>query len=273
MSLQVTELADPGRPFDETSGKLTGERTFVVYDADESVTVNGMMARSAPGIPRRFDFHPNNTLLRVLRAVPKPMVSRANTWKVTVSYGIMEVETVPPDNDEPEEGEPGYIEYNTSVHAEWVDGWRADPRYGFGSGRWLSGQPTRADIGGTDIDSQGEPASYEIRMISLDISETFSTPPPTGVWLRMVNNRNYAGFLDSEAGKTLYKGFDVDRVGAQLWNVTHHFWHDDAYHLRQFPLRAADGKPVIDTDGNAKTVYWVQPYPKMEDFNILGFRL
>ena len=287
MSLQVTELADPGRTFAEDSnGGLTGDRTFVVYDDAGTITISGILARSAPGIPQMYDFHPDHTLLRVLQAVPTPIMGRANTWRVVVEYGLLDPGISDPDPTEPDPGEPGYIEYNTSIHAEWVVGWRSNtsqvsPYYaemivpGAGVGSWLQGQVPRTDIRGTPIDSQGEPASYEVRMMSLDVTEIHTSPPPWAVYRGLINKRNFPGFLGAELGTVLYKGVDVDRVAHNRWQAVHHFWHDEMYHLRQYPKRGEDGKAVIDTSsaGNAVYVYFMQPYPQMADFNILGFRL
>jgi hypothetical protein len=93
-----------------------------------------------------------------------------------------------------------------------------------------------------------------------------------------VGARNKSMFLGARDGKLLYVGASSRRVRDQLYEITHTFEFDNAKHQEQAPQPGVGlfGKK-ISTSGDYKDrafpVYWIQPYPKLLDFNQLGINL
>lgn len=136
--------------------------------------------------------------------------------------------------------------------------------------------PATTDIGGTRIDTGGDPVSHLVPRQELRVTNYLSSVP-YDTYAAVVGKRNSATFLGKPAGYLLYRGTTDTRVGLNRYEVTHEFVYDGLAHLRQKPKLDQDRQPIIELDGGgiprAKHVFWVQPFPNTADFSTLGIVL
>jgi len=263
MAVTVVELPEDSAStsFDEAGvEKHDASRKFVIYDAalsDSSVTLNIAQAVYHKSLPQMGDEHPDfvGTLRVVKRAISR-MADRHDSYSIAYTYEPM--------LDEPQAG----IEISSSTAAEFVDKWRTDAIYPLD----VSDPSDTLDVGGTKIDSGGEPTSALQKQQTYDTSfETPSVDVPT--LFEAMGKRNDAVWQGFEKGTLVYLGVSVSQSGAGLVKRSDKFLYDFDYHLRQTVAPGAldgDLNPTLDSSGNATTIVWRQPFPETTSFDSLG---
>ena len=177
----------------------------------------------------------------------------------------------PPDPIAELPNEVGYVELSSEIRAEFVLAYRKEPNL---PDRGIPEQPAEGeqqdpeiDIEGEHIDAGGNPTSVMRKIQELVLTETVEGEPPFGTYGRFRFHRNSIPFLGARPGRVLYRGASVRRTGIEVYQVSHSFVDDDAFHLKQQPLVDQWGVPLLDADKTARKVYHIQPFPDMDDLN------
>lgn len=156
--------------------------------------------------------------------------------------------------------------------------------------------PPSAWIGGTKVDSNGQPLQFKIAQQSIQVDILWdrtsdnatavnagyaSSPDPPSEWTSVYcNTRNDASFLGWPTGYVTYLGWTANESPDEWLVVSHRFLADDWQFLEQRPGPNAAGKPllaagpnwgsspVVPTQSQAY-VAWYQPYETLTDFSTL----
>ena len=178
------------------------------------------------------------------------------------------------------EQEVGFTSIETSISATTVDIYR--------TGATLPSDksaPTLIDIGGTKVDSSGDPISYVLPMTNLSVRNVVYGRPSYGSIMALAgktNNGSYTvcGFT-AATHSLLFTGCSSSRTAPNTYEINFQFTYDpNEYHLRQVPLRDVDGRVMTSrvTPGSAVSeanperadkVYYKQPFGT-GDFTGLG---
>lgn len=302
MAIQVFELAESDSQSTQDRAK-TNERTIRVVDDDpaSTVVISAVFALSQPTMPAFGSPHPYDPTLFAadyrMRRVPGTAYGYDVTW--TYKPGSPDLGGHP----EPDPEDEDFVGVSIRAQSIWVDGWRSSPDEPGGnyaiSGIGVitipplpldentGGNPdtiTRLlniDIGGVQIDSNGEPVSIPVTVIDNDLTHVVSNLGLLNTWSFLINGRNNASFLGYPVGTLVYKGFTVGRIGIEGYRVTHTMTYDQKLHLRQAGWRHnSDGRwatggswpgmTLGSLDRFAFPVRYVQPYPFVGNFATLG---
>lgn len=265
MAKVVNERKD-SRRYSKTNGRISAARTFRVYDDSTPITnpseIEALMGSSMPEVGDEF---PGVIGVFAIGYSITHIDQTTGMWDVEFTY-----ENTEPGSSQPEE--VGYVEVTIDVGAEFRDMWRAQP----GLRTFPLGKPDLLDILGTSIDSAGEPVSVLVRMSTLVITETVATKDIPAVLARSRaarGRRNSAVFQGAEAGKVLYLGATINRVALDKFSVQHKFNEDEYFHMLQKPSRDQNYevyKVLKNGQYRAQQVLFVQPFPKLYDFNALS---
>ena len=175
--------------------------------------------------------------------------SAGNACEVTVQYASQQVT------------DATFLQYSASVGGTFIDVWRRGANYN-------GGTQSSSDIGGTKVDSQGEPVSVFLTQATITKVRRYTTIPWSTIW-SAIGCRNSAGYEGAAAGKLLFKGVSVSTVAAGVYEVSYEMMSDDDFHMRQVPTREADGKVKRDSDGKAVEVKLIQPFASTTPFATL----
>ena len=128
------------------------------------------------------------------------------------------------------------------------------------------GEPSGGDIGGDPVDAGGVPTSVMRTQYELTVNVTKNGDSLTG-FSESVGKRCTNDVVGLDGAATLYMGAAIQRIGTNLFSVSHTFLYDSQYHLIQAPDYLPDGQPDLGTDpdvpselGHFKTVRHVQPF-------------
>ena len=128
------------------------------------------------------------------------------------------------------------------------------------------GDPSEADIGGDPVDAGGVPTSVMRTQYELTVNVTKNGDSLTG-FSESVGKRCTNDVIGLDGAATIYKGAAIQRIGTNLFSVSHTFLFDSHYHLIQAPDYLPDGQPDLGTDpddpstlGHFKNVRHVQPF-------------
>jgi len=178
------------------------------------------------------------------------------------------------------EGQPSFIAIEYSVQGEPVDIWRSGA-----TAPANKSTPADTDIGGTKVDSGGEPISSFNNVARVTVRNVIvgrPTPP-----LGFINRRNSNGFAigpySFDAHTVLFTGCNISRVGSSTYEIVYSFAYDEKFHLRQIAKKSAENGEVVksakaDTCGGTPTappsgqtshascVFWRQPFPDTATF-------
>ena len=181
-----------------------------------------------------------------------------DTWRVDYDFRSIQPPPVTANNNSASQGpeEVGFEEMTGRVTGGFDLVYRVGALINDGSGN-------EGDIGGSPVDVAGQPTSvfrakYEIQ-ISRTSYQQFSRE--IGTYGAEVGTRNARPIFGLETGYLLYKGATIQRVSHNSYRVTHAWQYDSMAHLIQAPKYTADGGLALDTNGNCKTVYAIQPFP------------
>lgn len=277
MAATIRELS---RSVQSQGGRGSGVRVFRVHDNGSGAnTISDMqdvfqlMGNTGLGdegvnyLPDKGNAFPDFAGLRVTDFTLSAVDGHADLWEVAFTYEQYSdgMNSAPSSALSTLPNEIGYVEEAANIRAEFVNEWRRLPIAPD------DGTPTdREDIRGIPIDLAGNPISVARNRMDLTLTETVAVPAfATYRGLRFT--RNSAEFKGVAVGKLLYLGAQVRRTGISVYQVQHTFAEDDYYHLVQQPVVDQDGDPVLGDSGeNAKTVYWIQPFPTLKDHGTLS---
>jgi hypothetical protein len=173
-----------------------------------------------------------------------------NTWELDLTFSSKQAATAT---------------YNRSadIGGEYIDVWRA------GAPSLQGGSPSSStDIGGTKVDSAGEPVSQFRVRSNVQITRVLTTAPFSSIW-GAIGTRNNASFEGAATGTLLFTGAKVATLDSCRYEVTYTFISDEWYHMVQRPRREADGKVELNTDKQAAFVSFFQPFPSTSNFSTL----
>lgn len=281
MTLQITpdrmtDLARIGR----RDGVKYEERPFlVVEDSGAAIDLDSLEQHSQ--IPAVGEEHPRRLGMYATRSNRFEFLGERSKGVFFVEYSAREI-------DIGIEGNPdvvGFVGYSDDVDAQFVDVWRGptpDPEDPDNIVIPVDGLPAEppTDIKGRKLDAGGEPVSWLYQRISFEITNTLGYVPDRGIRVQMQGRRNDATFLGFPTGTLLFADSTVDRVADKIFRCTWRFVGDQYMHMRQQPQLDDEGSPVLIGEGTdpdivhrARMVYWVQPHPILDDFDLLGITI
>lgn len=269
---QVSVEALETRSLSSTGGRLTGSRSFYVYDDDSSTPIlqPASIKFGTATLPAFGEAFPGETEVFATTFSIEAVPNSSYVWRVTWQYqsgGGGEI--IDPIEVQPVV--PGYVTFSLEYGGEFRDAWRADP----GLTLW-SPSYTGTDIGGTKIDAAGEPTSVFVPMQMLIVEETVTSGSMASrsINIRLqTGTRNSSAFYGAQNGTLLYEGASARRVSLTAYSVTHRFRYDEWLHARQQPRMNQQRQPDVDLYSGfiqANFVRWVQPFPNTSNFNALS---
>jgi hypothetical protein len=201
-------------------------------------------------------------------------------FRVTVNYTVNQFDPSGPDigDDGPVYQQTVQLNFRGKFEKLWRVNANADaePFTTDGSG---------VDIGGTPMDTFGEIERTTMIVkpqLQITMMRNVNIGVPTNYLSELqyfVGTRNNNNFLGAGKGKLLYVGATSRRVRDTLYEISHSFEFDQAKHQEQAPQPGVGpfGKQIQTSAGifqnRAFPVYWVQPYPVLRDFRLLGINL
>ena len=268
-------------------GKWSGTSAYVIRD-DAGAQINSSQIMSDSGIVTKLgpvEFSGGSgalsdlgsywaTRMRQVSFDLKQQDAGGYVWEATVNFDSNVGDQVTSPVDQKNEGQQGFTAVELSVQGEPVDVWRVGATLPTGGN---IENPPDTDIGGTKVDSGGEPISTFVNIARVTYRNVVVGRPT--VPLSAINTRNsvsYSVGAYSFAAKTLlFTGCSVSRVGVSTYEIVYTFAYDANYHLRQIATRMPDTREVqvgakADTCGSTPTssdkafamcVYWRQPFP------------
>ena len=204
-------------------------------------------------------------------------------WYATVSFESKTADNGTTTQDNKVEREVGFTAIEYSLSGEGVDVYRVNA-----TAPANKSTPADTDIGGTKVDSGGEPITFfnNVAKVTVRNVKAGRPTPPVGY----INNRNSAAFsigpYSFPADTLLFTGCSITRVGAATYEIVYSFVYDNGFHLRQIAKRGPDGQvikgkktdscgsaPTTVPDGevsNALCVFFRQPFPTTSAFSGIG---
>lgn len=270
MGLVASEIS---RTLTQGSDEPSGQREFLVYEDDSLAPAPTLkQAVGATGV-RLYnqDDPPVLGNLLPLEYNVKTDLEGPNKFIVTWKYGL---ETIQPDTDDNNPGDPDFIDFSIVQRPVAVDTWRAGVFTTTGT------DSIETDIGGTAVDSAGEPITTFITQqdLQIQVRSTSFDNIPIGTSLALLGTRNSQAFFGAQPGYLLYTGLSTQRDGVNSYNTTLTFTFDSQAHRRQQPQRSSTGEVIqeIKNEGEdnqrraATTVHLIQPFTFTADFTALG---
>lgn len=137
--------------------------------------------------------------------------------------------------------------------------------------------PTSVDIGGTPIDSFGDPVTVFVPQQEMTVTN-FRSDNNAILILGATGRRNNAFYNGAPAGHLVFAGATARRVSTSLYEVTYKMTFDPLGHCRQVALGDSAGIKMGAESGNppvcnASLVVWRQPFPTTINFGALGILL
>jgi hypothetical protein len=250
------------RSLSVSGGRISGSRTFHVYDDSSPITQPVAIQLGANGMPAKGDLFPGETSVYAISYTADPLGDGANTWRVTWTYG--------PNILSP--SDIGYVERTVSTQGAFFDVYRVNV-----PSSWGGNGSNGSDIGGTSVDSGGNPTSTIFLVITLGLVENVlenTVPGRLQTIATMVGKRNSQTFEGFAAGTLVYKGANSSRIGTGLFALSHQFEFRNDYHMVQQPRRNSQNDVILASSPSlgfvAQTVYFVQPFPQTANFNLLS---
>jgi hypothetical protein len=281
MATVIRELQE-SKPVEVQAGQKTATRRFAVFDDTtpanftrpdqvENIFGTGVFPNDMPTYGSAF---PGMTTLMAMEPRIKPMPGNPYVWEVEWAY--LRTNFVV-GSQQPYE--VGYREFSYEATGQFVDAWRTTGAAFIGASQ--SGTPVGlfTDIGGTAIDSGGDPTSLLLIQQVFSVLEVVEGSTLGGTFAAYIGKRNASPYLGASAGRLVYAGIQsTTRVATGIFARTHRIVWDAWCHMRQQPLRDEDGTVVkfARDDGGGLTTWhasyvrWVQPYPSTMDFGIFG---
>ena len=290
MPATVIELAS-SRRVSYNSGSPVGTREFTVLGAATEADVYALFVTDGEppnALPNKFSAYPNlSDLVPPVRMVAMDfeLVKDPDVlqkWLVTVTYREVTFGGAGPapapltqlaPNDE------GYLTVRGRTEGGFIEGWRihdtaAEWDFAYAS-KTSSGLPIyrvgdiAGDIGGRKIDVDGKPVSIETVREQITVDLTLSYIPNVNLIRTLASTRNSTAFLGIPIGSVLFKGASWANIAPGKWQVSYEFAADNFSHLVQSAAQV-EGRVIKDENGQAKTVSWVQPFPRLANHRSLN---
>lgn len=286
----VIELAS-SRRVSYNSGSPVGTREFTVTGAATEADVYNLFkvdGEPPNALPQKFSAYPNlSQLVPPVRLVALDFELTKDPdvlqkWMVTVTYREVVLQGAGPaptpltqlaPNDE------GYLTVRGRTEGGFIEGWRLhdtaeewDAKY---AQLTQTGLPiydindVNGDIGGRKIDVSGRPVSIETVREQITVDVTLAYIPNVELIRTLASTRNRTSFLGIPPGSVLFKGATWANIAPGKWSVSYEFAADNFSHLVQVAQETKTG-PVLGSDGHAKHVAWVQPFPKLAEHRDLN---
>jgi hypothetical protein len=257
LSQVVIEQANT-RTISDSGGKLSGTRSFFVWDDTTPITLPSQILFSG-SMPKNGDLFPGEVELFAMSFAISIEEKSNGIWKVVWTYGSGGGDGVPSIIPTA----IGYIQVSFNFSGQFKDSWRSNPNAGSG---------LNVDIGGQSIDCSGEPVSVFVPQHVVTITETVTAASlvQRSVNLRaFVATRNATSFFGAPAGYLLYQGCSGQRMSLTSYSLTHNFLFDAWKHQVQQPKRNQQRQVEIDGANGffyAYHVRWVTPFPTLSEF-------
>ena len=251
----------------DSKGKLTGSRTFLVYDDSGTLTVDDVF--DTVGLPTIGQPHPDSDSIVAISYSLRYHADRVATYVVTYSYGVMDYDH---SNEDATEEDNSDVDQDTAqafsirVGLSIIDIWKSEPDMPSNKDT-----PARTDIGGTLVSEGGYPISMALPIAELTLSQKISGFYNASAHLAKVGLRNSSEWQGFEAGSVLFTGVDVTQDQSGNNDISYQLTYDKNYHLRQVPERDEDGNPKVSLASDPPTlnVFFKQPFKQTTDFGFL----
>lgn len=295
MAIQIQIATDGGVNITFDRGKLGGTVAYRIWDdAGAALTVNGLLTDTTVinKLASTDEGGANGCLsdlgaflsarCRQVGFTLAPADAGDRVWVGTVTLDALANNTTTgTEKDTKNETQVGFTAIEASIQAEAVDTWRTGPTYPSGSS---IDSPAETDIGGTKVDSDGEPISGFLAVARITVRNVVNGRPT--VPTTYLNKRNDAsvtlGPYTFAARTLLFVGSNISRVGVSTYEQTWEFAYDVNYHLRQVVKKGANHEPETSNKADtctgafnapasgenryARCVYFKQPFPTTATF-------
>lgn len=265
MTVSVEESME-SREISTSGGKVTGTRTFHVWDDASPITEPDQIYLGVGGLPAIGELFPGSKTLYATSYTMTHIADSSRTWRVVFNYESADPTGISAPS------EPGYLQISFEYQGIPRELYRTSPGLDL-----QGGTPDDRDIGGKPIDSGGYATSFIVDQHLLVIEETVSAVSLSERSLNIrlsVATRNQSAFLGVVPGALLYEGCSGRRIGVGLYSLTHRFSFDPYYHMLQVPRRNSSGKVDLETTAQrgsyAGWVRYVQPFPILSEFGLIS---
>lgn len=279
-------------------GKWTGSTTYLIYDsAGASLTVH--LIRNGASAAGTLDFGAGNesdmaALMSFTGATYTPVQDGSDKYwtgvhnfEASTTIDGVAVEG----QDVLQEKQVGFTSIEVNAQANIVDVWRTGAT--LPTTNAYKTAPLLIDILGEKVDSAGDPISSIQGVLNISVRNVVIGRPNYLVFANTIGKRNSAIFtfgasttssqnLVCPIGTLVFDGATSSRIGPNQYEVNFSFTLDtQTFHLKQVPLRNADGSVICEqvTAGSvvsvsnpwrAVKVYYKQPFPNTDSFASLG---
>ena len=166
---------------------------------------------------------------------------------------------------------PSFIAKDMSTNAVATDFWRAVDTVPDVN------NPSDADIGGTPLDSFGDPVTVFVPQQEMTVTNIIGTNNATNI-VNATGRRNSLQFNGAPAGYLVFSGATARRISSSQYEVTYKMTYDPLGHCRQVALADSAGIRMGAETGsppvcNASLVVWRQPFPSTTSFSGIGIVL
>ena len=187
--------------------------------------------------------------------------SIAKVWEGSATYSDESTNSVA----------PTFIAKDMSTNAVATDFWRAVDSVPDVN------NPSSSDIGGTAIDSFGDPVTVFVPQQEMTVTNFRADNNATAI-LTATGRRNNANYNGAPAGYLVFAGATARRVSTAQYEVTYKMTYDPLGHCRQVALGDSAGIKMGAESGsppvcNASLVVWRQPFPTTVSFSAIGINL
>ena len=280
-------------------GKWTGSTAYLIYDdAGVALTVASIRANASAAGTLVFGAGTETTMATLMDftgATYTPVQDGMDKYwtgvhnfeaSLTIDGTALEA------RDLKQEKQVGFTSIEVNAQANVVDVWRTG--WTLPSTDADKTAPTLIDIGGTKVDSAGDPISHIQGVLNISVRNVVIGRPNYLLFANTIGNRNSAAYTFGNAttgstqnlvcpiGTLVFDGATSSRIGPNQYEVNFSFTLDTVtYHLKQVPLRNGDGSVVpaqvtpgtvvsVSNPWHAAKVYWKQPFPNTSAFSLLG---
>lgn len=284
----VEDVESPGSASNQSV--LASTRKLKVYDdgiapiqdvstIDKIYALYGT-ATTPVAMPRRGLQHPNKPGQIALDDSVDKQPDHPALWEITWTYVQAQ------DGAGAVPGTINYVDFSHTGGREFSEAWREDGSLYNPPGQFMQvaqdGNPIPfqlnpvqfPDILGVPLDSGGEPGTALRFQVHFQINEIMKAPPSLNLLFQATGARNSIFFFGIPKGYIVMLPPDVASEGPNKYKITWKFAIDEYYHMVQRPVRGPDGEVIYKTmpdtgisTGQARYVFWHQPFRRMYDFN------
>ena len=254
------------REISTSGGKVTGTRTFHLWDDSSPIEEPDQISLGVGGLPAVGELFPGSKTLYATSYTMTHLADSSRTWRVVFNYESADPTGISAPS------EPGYLQISFEYQAIPKELYRTDPGL-----LYQGGTPDDRDIAGKPIDSGGVPTTVFVDQHILVIEETVSAislSDRSSLIRSAVASRNQSAFFGASPGTLVYQGCSGRRIGVGLYSLTHRFQYDGAFHLVQVPKRNASGNVDLEVTASRGSytgwVRFVQPFPYLSEFSLIS---